>query len=75
LTRIWAQELDETQVRLLSVDPGEMDTTLHALAIPDADRSTLARPETIAARIVEMIEDPVRAPNGARLLASEWRTT
>ncbi|HEX4355790.1 MAG TPA: SDR family oxidoreductase, partial [Polyangiales bacterium] len=48
LTRIWASELGESQVRLLSVDPGEMDTAMHALAIPDADRSALAKPEAIA---------------------------
>ncbi|HEX4354737.1 MAG TPA: SDR family oxidoreductase, partial [Polyangiales bacterium] len=75
LTRIWASELGESRVRLLSVDPGEMDTAMHALAIPDADRSALAKPEAIARRIVEMIEQPERAPNGARLSASEWRTS
>jgi NAD(P)-dependent dehydrogenase (short-subunit alcohol dehydrogenase family) len=57
LTRIWAAELAGTGVRLLSVDPGEMDTQMHAAALPDADRSKLADPNvvgrTIAAMIVE----------------------
>src|SRR6185369_17167166 len=38
LGRVWAAELQETGVRVLAVDPGEMDTRMHADAIPDADR-------------------------------------
>src|SRR5689334_13876406 len=41
LTRIWAQELAGSDVRLISMDPGDMDTAMHAAAIPDADRSSL----------------------------------
>jgi NAD(P)-dependent dehydrogenase (short-subunit alcohol dehydrogenase family) len=72
LSRILAAELDGVGVRVLAVDPGEMDTKMHADAVPDADRSTLARPSEVAARIVEMIEDPTRAPNGARLVVAQW---
>jgi NAD(P)-dependent dehydrogenase (short-subunit alcohol dehydrogenase family) len=74
LTRVWAGELVDSHVRILSVDPGEMDTAMHAAALPDADRSTLANPAEIARRIVEMIEQPQRAPNGARLQAKQWST-
>jgi hypothetical protein len=49
-----------------------MDTKMHADAVPDADRSTLQRPADVAARIVQMIEDDVRAPSGARLTAPSW---
>ena len=72
LSRILAAELDGTGVRVLAVDPGEMDTKMHADAIPDADRATLQQPAQVAARIVAMIEDPVRAPSGARLVAPKW---
>jgi NAD(P)-dependent dehydrogenase (short-subunit alcohol dehydrogenase family) len=72
LSRIWASENAASQVRVLSVDPGEMDTDLHALAMPDEDRSALAQPKDVAARISAMLEDPQRAPNGARLVASHW---
>lgn len=64
LTRIWATELQESGVRVLSVDPGEMDTAMHAEAMPDADRSSLARPEEVAERLVRLLEgDP---ENGSR---------
>ena len=52
LTAIWAEEAKADGVRFLAVDPGDMDTPLHALAVPDADRSTLKRPEDAAAEIV-----------------------
>lgn len=55
LTRIWNEELTAEGVRFLSVDPGDMDTPLHALAIPDADRSTLKRPETAAREVADAI--------------------
>jgi len=55
LTRIWDAELAAEGIRMVSVDPGDMDTPLHAVAIPDADRSTLKNPEQAAAEIVELI--------------------
>ncbi len=55
LTAIWAEEATADGVRFLSFDPGDMDTPLHALAIPEADPSTLKRPEDSAAELVEAI--------------------
>jgi NAD(P)-dependent dehydrogenase (short-subunit alcohol dehydrogenase family) len=71
LARIWAAELDGTGVRFFGVDPGEMDTAMHAAAVPDADRRTLARPEEIACKLAQMIGDDT-IPNGARLEAAAW---
>jgi NAD(P)-dependent dehydrogenase (short-subunit alcohol dehydrogenase family) len=56
LGRIWAAELAETKVRFVSIDPGEMDTQMHADALPAADRSRLALPEDVARRLVDGIE-------------------
>lgn len=70
LNRIWAAELGGAGVRFFSVDPGEMDTEMHAAAMPDADRSSLAKPREVAARIARMIGDADRVENGARLLVS-----
>ena len=55
LTAIWDAELSEQGVRFLSVDPGDMDTPLHALAVPDADRSSLRRPEDAAQELLDAI--------------------
>ena len=65
LTRIWAAELQGTGVRMLHVDPGEMDTAMHAEALPDADRSTLAKPEEVAKRLVRLLAEEAGAlPEG-----------
>src|SRR5688572_12631187 len=61
LSRVLAAELEGTGVRVLAVDPGEMDTKMHADAMPEADPATLQRPVDVAARIVAMIEDGERA--------------
>jgi NAD(P)-dependent dehydrogenase (short-subunit alcohol dehydrogenase family) len=55
LTRVWDEEAKAEGVRFLSIDPGDMDTPLHAAAIPDADASTLKRPSDSAAEIISMI--------------------
>jgi NAD(P)-dependent dehydrogenase (short-subunit alcohol dehydrogenase family) len=56
LSRIWHEELHEHGVRVIAVDPGDMDTPLHALAVPDADPATLKRPAQAAREIVALIE-------------------
>jgi NAD(P)-dependent dehydrogenase (short-subunit alcohol dehydrogenase family) len=69
LGRSFAAELGELGVRTLIVDPGEMDTVMHADAMPDADRATLARPADVARKLVEMIFER-RFENGARVSLS-----
>src|SRR5262249_48291719 len=39
LTAIWAEEAKSEGISFLSLDPGDMDTPLHALAVPDVDRT------------------------------------
>lgn len=55
LSRIWDEELEAHAIRVLAIDPGDMDTPLHALAVPDADPATLKRPADAAREIVERI--------------------
>jgi NAD(P)-dependent dehydrogenase (short-subunit alcohol dehydrogenase family) len=57
MSRIWDAELREEGIGVVSVDPGDMDTPLHAVAVPDADRSTLKRPELSAREIVDLIAE------------------
>jgi hypothetical protein len=45
-------------IRFVSFDPGDMDTPLHALAVPDADRSTLKDPAASARELLELIGAP-----------------
>jgi NAD(P)-dependent dehydrogenase (short-subunit alcohol dehydrogenase family) len=73
LGRIWAEELQDTGVRFLTIDPGEMDTAMHAAAMPDADRSVLARPPDVAARIAGIIASADGIASGSRIEASAWR--
>lgn len=70
LSRTWAEEMRDFGVRFLLVDPGEMDTKMHADAMPDADRSTLARPEDVARRIVQLVANAERHASGARVEAA-----
>jgi len=55
MTAIWSEELAGEGVRFLSIDPGDMDTPLHAIAVPDADPATLKRPEQAARELVDAI--------------------
>ncbi|HVG69636.1 MAG TPA: SDR family oxidoreductase [Vicinamibacterales bacterium] len=64
LSRIWDAELTGEGIRVVSIDPGDMDTPLHALAVPDADRSTLKHPETAAREIADQIAAIAGTPEG-----------
>ena len=55
LTRIWGEEHEADGVRFLSLDPGDMDTPMHAAAMPDADPSTLKRPEEAARELADAV--------------------
>ena len=70
LSRIWAEELGGFGVRFVLVDPGEMDTVMHADAMPEADRSTLARPADVARRIARIVEKSGTIASGARVEAA-----
>jgi NAD(P)-dependent dehydrogenase (short-subunit alcohol dehydrogenase family) len=70
LGRVWAAEAEGTGVQFLTVDPGEMDTQMHAAALPEADRSSLADPAAVAQRILELIRLAEGLPNGEREVAA-----
>ena len=55
MSRIWDAELAPSGVKFLSLDPGDMDTPMHALAVPDSDPATLKRPETAAREVIDAI--------------------
>jgi len=70
LARIWAAELEGTGVGFLSVDPGEMDTRMHADAVPEADPATLADPAAVAEHIVALVRGSETLASGARVEAA-----
>jgi len=67
LTRIWNEELASEGVRFVSVDPGDMDTPMHALAVPDGNPAALKRPETAAREVADAITATIARciPTGA----------
>lgn len=78
MARILAAELGGSGVRVLLLDPGEMDTKMHADALPDADPASLLRPADVARVTVDAIADRTVASgtrlSGPALLAAEART-
>jgi NAD(P)-dependent dehydrogenase (short-subunit alcohol dehydrogenase family) len=72
LGRIFAAELEGTGVRFLTVDPGEMDTQMHAEAMPEADRSQLRDPAEVAERMIAILRAAETIPSGTRLEAMAW---
>jgi NAD(P)-dependent dehydrogenase (short-subunit alcohol dehydrogenase family) len=71
LARIWAAELADTGVRFLNIDPGEMDTAMHAAAMPDADPRGLASPAQVAAAIASLIGRCHELQSGTRVAVAE----
>jgi NAD(P)-dependent dehydrogenase (short-subunit alcohol dehydrogenase family) len=55
LSRTWHAELKGLGVQVLSADPGDMDTALHAAAVPDADPAGLKPPAQAAAELSALI--------------------
>jgi len=72
ISRTLAVELQGTGVRVITVDPGEMNTQMHADAIPEADPDTLADPAVVAAHLADIMADGHGAPSGARIDVGQW---
>jgi NAD(P)-dependent dehydrogenase (short-subunit alcohol dehydrogenase family) len=61
LSHIWDAELAGEGVRVLSLDPGDMDTPMHAAAIPGADPATLQQPPAAAEGVIAAISSALPA--------------
>ena len=68
LTQTWADELSHTNVTVNMVDPGEMDTEMHQLAVPDCDYP-LAKPEDVVDIFLHLASDQAKGINGQRFEA------
>jgi NAD(P)-dependent dehydrogenase (short-subunit alcohol dehydrogenase family) len=61
LSGIWNAELESQAIRIISWDPGDMDTPLHAAAVPDADSAALKSPEDAARELLSNVADHIPA--------------
>ncbi|HEY0395590.1 MAG TPA: SDR family oxidoreductase [Candidatus Elarobacter sp.] len=71
MSRILAAELDGSGIGVIVADPGDMDTELHRLAVPDADRAALADPRDVAPALLGAIAAPRGAFTRVALQAAE----
>ncbi|HEX8070193.1 MAG TPA: SDR family oxidoreductase [Pyrinomonadaceae bacterium] len=74
MTRIWGEEHAADGVRFLSLDPGDMDTPMHAAAMPDADPATLKRPELAARELADAIAAALPHSGGPTAVPAECRS-
>lgn len=68
LTQTWADELQDTGVSVCMVDPGEMDTEMHRIAVPDCDYE-LSDPNDVAKVFVSITLNESMEVNGKRFEA------
>lgn len=61
LSRVLAEELEGTGIRVYVVDPGDMNTEMHREAEPGVDLSGLPAPEISAPAFVRLVEDETAA--------------
>ncbi|SER57030.1 SDR family NAD(P)-dependent oxidoreductase [Salipaludibacillus aurantiacus] len=71
MSETWADELSGTDIRINMIDPGEMDTVMHALAVPDCDYD-LWKPEKVVDVFLYLASDKSKGVNGKRLRAQEF---
>ncbi|CAM3715212.1 SDR family oxidoreductase [Mesobacillus zeae] len=71
MTETWAEEVDGTNVRVNMVDPGEMDTEMHALAVPECDYA-LNNPQDLVDVFLYLASEKSTGINGYRLAAQEF---
>lgn len=71
MSETWAAELEETDVRINWVDPGNMNTEMHRAAEPDEDPSEWADPREVTDVFVYLAADESRGVSGKRFEAQE----
>ena len=71
LTQTWADELQETGVSVCMVDPGEMDTEMHRIAVPDCEYE-LGDPYDVANVFVTIALNESMEVNGMRFEAQSF---
>jgi NAD(P)-dependent dehydrogenase (short-subunit alcohol dehydrogenase family) len=73
LVRTWADELEQTKVRAVLLDPSIMRTKMRAEAMPGEDPDTLPDPSEIGPLVVELAQADLGKPT-ASVVFSDWKT-
>jgi NAD(P)-dependent dehydrogenase (short-subunit alcohol dehydrogenase family) len=73
LVRTWADELEQTKIRAVLLDPNVMRTRMRAEAMPGEDPATLPDPSEIGPLIVELAQADLGLPT-ANVAFSNWKT-
>ena len=68
LVRTWADELEQTPVRAILLDPGAMRTRMRAEAIPGEDPTSLPDPSEIGPTIVSLVQGDPGQPKSTVVL-------
>jgi NAD(P)-dependent dehydrogenase (short-subunit alcohol dehydrogenase family) len=73
MVRAWADEVDNTPIRAVLLDPGPVRTRLRAEAFPGEDKTQLTNPADIAPMIIELAGESDPGPPDRVRKFSEWR--
>jgi len=71
MSETWAGELEEWDVRVNWVDPGDMNTRMHRDAEPDEDPSQWANPAEVTEVFIYLASDESKGVSGQRFQAQE----
>jgi NAD(P)-dependent dehydrogenase (short-subunit alcohol dehydrogenase family) len=72
VVRTWADELEQTTIRAVLLDPGAMRTRMRAEAMPGEDPLTLPQPSEIGPLIIELAQSDLGLPKAA-VKFSDWK--
>jgi NAD(P)-dependent dehydrogenase (short-subunit alcohol dehydrogenase family) len=72
MVRTWADELEQTNVRAVLLDPNTMRTKMRAEAMPGEDPATVTPPEEIGPLIVELAQADLGLPH-ANVVFAHWK--
>jgi NAD(P)-dependent dehydrogenase (short-subunit alcohol dehydrogenase family) len=72
LVRTWADELEQTKIRAVLLDPGVMRTRMRAEAMPGEDPAALPDPAEIGPLIIQLAQADLGLPT-ASVAFSDWK--
>jgi NAD(P)-dependent dehydrogenase (short-subunit alcohol dehydrogenase family) len=74
IVRTWADELEQSNVRAVLLDPGAMRTKMRAEAMPGEDPTTLPDPSEIGPMIVELVQQADLGLPTANVAFAYWKS-